>query len=160
VLQSFKNLTIQGNTVSFYGPEGFGTSNNLHAGMNLGAMPWLNAPIRFSNLVVVDNTISDSPSAGIIVDAPVEGAKICGNTINRPARTAGGLSEKYASGICLGGTMKDVACENNTLVDDQTARRMKTAVWQQGLHADSVTVAHNTVTITDGAKTQPPRRSR
>jgi hypothetical protein len=152
-----KNLVIRNNKVSFVGSEGYGKLNDLHAGMWLGASPYSKIVLPISNLTIADNTIISAPSAGIVLTGTVDEAKISNNKIINPGKAAGNLSERYASGICLEGTMKGVVCEKNTFTDDQSVNTMKTGIWEETTNQGGCKASNNTIKINSGAKVTPFR---
>ena len=152
-----KNLVIWHNSLLYLGPEGYGKANDLHAGMWLGASPWSKIIMPISNLTVEDNTIINSTGAGIVLRTTVTDAKISGNKIINPGKATAGLSEKYASGIYLGGIMKNVICENNTLIDDQEVNTMKTGIWEETDNMGGCSASNNNLAIKNVAKAIPFR---
>ena len=142
-----KNLVIRHNSLLYLGPEGYGKANDLHAGMWLGASPWSKIIMPISNLTLEDNTIINSTGAGIVLRTTVTDAKISGNKIINPGKATAGLSEKYASGIYLGGIMKNVICENNTLIDDQELNTMKTGIWEETDNIGGCSASNNNLAI-------------
>lgn len=149
---SVKNLDILHNTLLYLGPEGYGRSNDLHSGMWLGADPGSKTVLPISNLTITDNTIINSTSAGIALTTTVDEVRIGGNKIINPGKAYNGLSEKYASGIYLAGTMKNVVCENNMLIDDQADNTMKTGIWEETTNQGGCIALNNTLVVKSGAR--------
>ncbi len=152
-----RNLVIRNNKLSYVGPEGYGPSNDKHAGMWLGASPGAKAALPISNLTVEGNTITNPPGAGIVLTASVDGARIAGNRFVDPGRAAGRLSDKYAAGISLAGTMKNVAIADNLFIDDQAVGTMKTGIWEETLNQGGCAASNNIMLVTSGAKVTPFR---
>ena len=150
-----RNLVIRHNKVSYLGPEGYGIANDVHAGMWLGNFPQSKTALSISNLTIADNTIINPTSSGIVLTATVDEAKISGNKIINPGKATGGLSEKYASGICLAGTMKNVVCENNMLTDDQAVNTMKTGIWEETINQGGCAASNNKIKVKSSSKFIP-----
>lgn len=142
-----KNLVVKHNEVSYLGSEGYGNSSDLHAGMWIGALPGSKTNTQISNLTIIDNIIQNSTSAGIALKTNIEGAEITGNKIINPGRATSALNEKYAAGIYMEGTMKNISITKNTFVDDQAINTMKTIIWDESSNQGGCSVSKNKVKI-------------
>jgi len=144
------NLNIHDNNISstLETVPGGWDSNSV----GIGWLPEIGSPSTLKNSFITDNTVTDFPAAGVILNIPIDTVVVSGNTFTNCGSTmAAGVDDFWKACISMFnyGSIDTYEISDNVFIDDNATTRICYFVYLWAdLAATDITLHDNTYSLT------------